>query len=145
MDNDIEVVLLKISGDREKRGYLMRTSVREETEALTDDMQRAKRQIERAYKIIAGMMYAGASSVHKIPGISESDAEWQQEQINKLDEWAKSLPKLKDGRNIYNICLDVCAFGMTYKESANQRFCAPSTIMRKLRLGLNEWCIMQGG
>lgn len=144
MDRDTEWVELKISGDRTKRGYLVRTSTREEKEALTNDMQRAKDEIDRAYRIIAGMMYAGSNDLTKIPGNEGSDEEWQQTQIDRLDEWAKSIVKINDGRGVYNICLDICAFGMSYRECAASRGMAASTVMRKLRVGLNDYCILRG-
>ena len=142
MDNDIEITELKISGERTKQGYIMRRSVIETRKALTPDMQRAFDEICRAYKIIAGRLMAGTTSY--TGGGGDGDEAWQQDQINRLDVWAKHIQKMPKGGLLYNIAIDVCAFDSTARQVAEQRGCDHKTVMTYLRCALNEYCILRG-
>ena len=142
MDNDIEITELKISGERTKQGYIMRRSVIETRKALTPDMQRAFDEICRAYKIIAGRPMAGTTSY--TGGAGDGDEAWQQDQINRLDVWAKHIQKMPKGGLLYNIAIDVCAFDSTARQVAEQRGCDHKTVMTYLRCALNEYCILRG-
>jgi len=139
-DRDIVFVECKVTGQRNKRAYFMRRSEAQIDRQLTNSMKDAKREIARAFSLIAGHMGYVTSRQDDVPrGESVISEQWLKEQTKKLRLWMKACPDKFKG-----ITLDIVVFGFGAGEIAEQRAMDTKDVTACLREGLNFYCINQG-
>jgi len=139
MDREIVVEELKVTKNRTRNIY-MRRSRAQINKALTPAMLDAQREIELAYRCAAGHMGYVLSRFEDTPRGSmarETRESWIQMQVKNLREWEK-------GCKYSDIVLDIDVFAKQLQDMVAERGVTLPTITRWYRLGLNDYCILQG-
>lgn len=133
----------KLTSERTARVFMMRKSVAEMEEALENYQKDAMHEIRRTAVILAGQQMGPKDySIEKIRatfGGGDRDAVWVMDQVLKYDDWKKAVDE-----RTFNITWDATVYCTSAREVAERQNCSHPTVMKYLRLGLDEYANQQG-
>lgn len=139
--DDLIIEEVKISSKRTSHRLCSRSEASLRN-SLGDNMQSAKEEIEQAYSLeLDGHGYPSiAGHIDKIKSTSSDQVnDWVVDRLRLLKEWRSGLSDKHRG-----ITMDICLFGYSARQVAEQRDVSHITVMKYLKEALNDWCILSG-